>query len=234
MQENVILKATINGYETVRDRVKLYRDSICAINSKWNIERDLRVRILGQLYNLLTQYNVSLVFIRDNYVHPENLAKLLSLDTMQDARSINFDLHTFYKNGYIYNVSSIVEAFSRIIANYLGVNKGSYYSLQSATFKHLGLQTNDEWKAMRVLAFIRNGIHNNGIHRPLDGSPKQSQISYRGREMNFVDGLAITGVTDELLISISADILSFFKLVIQSNEIMELECVEDPSITWRK
>jgi len=121
------------------------------------------------------------------------------------------------------------------VADNIGLQvKKEYYSVLTDLFDTLKFNKGNEWKAMMILANVRNGMHNNGVHKSNsnDKLRQNPSILYRENQVTFAHGFPIGGITDDLLASISSDIVAYFEMVVQSDKVLEVENIKDISVIF--
>lgn len=101
------LASVIQEIELQRNVLDIHRNTLISIHKNWNPDVDIRIRVINQLWNTLTSYNLSICFVHDNYTNPSALIKTLQLQNDLDAIKIIQNLQSFYKKGYIDSLCSI-------------------------------------------------------------------------------------------------------------------------------
>ncbi|MCZ4223489.1 hypothetical protein [Pedobacter rhodius] len=198
--------------ESTRGKIKDYIEELKDTTS-WDIDKDVRINILNQI-NAIMSVNIMNMCFNVQYVNNHSFqVQHFKTETFKDADMMFIAYLTMNKNGFVYNLSAIIERYLRIVIlefdSTIDITKG-IYSIKKKLFSFLGIsKDSDEWNGLKLLSSIRNTIHNNGIHL----SKNDEEILYRESVHPFINNRPHISASYNNLNNIITDLLSLIKMI---------------------
>lgn len=215
--------------EQTRKVIMDYRERIGSLYP-WQPDRDIRIIIVNQLNNCLISHNITLKFITSQLMDLNWIKTSLSVPDNHTAFMILEGYVTNNKNGLIYSLSSVIERFFRLV--YTAVKDPTskliedYRQIRLKIFSFVGISLeSEEWKALAILANIRNTIHNNGIY--IDNRNPEINIVYRGQMEIFRNGYPHYSATYRTINLICVDLLNLITKLHQAQQLLLIPSIHE-------
>jgi len=147
----------------------------------YDIIHGYRTTIFEQIDRLLIYHNTNVVLFIRYVMHPQYVSDLFNTSE-QDSKRIAIDYLQRTKHALIIFVQSVIESYYRSSCTALALKTPyKFTKVYESLFNHFNIPTDSEWcKANKMLAKIRNTLHNNGV-RNMPGET----IYYHGTEFIF-------------------------------------------------
>jgi len=211
-------------FETLRGEIE-NREKELAEKFQWNPDKDVRLRFFRAISNLIRSYSLSLYLGAENVSRSEWLQKTLHPETTNDAYQVIDQYEVFIRNGYIYSLAGLTEAWLRALL--IGIDPmapegQAFWKMKSRLFANLDMQTDghDFGEALNLLSTIRNCIHNNGTHTMDD-----KVISYKDKQYDFKKGNIQRHASTDTLLAITSDIMKMSLFMIGLKQVLNLSNV---------
>jgi len=200
----------LNSFEHLRFYIKKWTE-----NPNYK-DGDIRNMFINQIDRILIYHNLNFHYFIRILQNKNDFDKILETETIEDHYSILETYQTQAKNALIFQLSSILERFLRVILRYFKPDTNSnkqFYAVREEVFDLFHFDKNDEWKAISILSNIRNTFHNNGIHT----SDDISSITYRERNYSFVKNELHSNADYYTLFMITQDIIRLYGNICNSS-----------------
>lgn len=158
-----LIQKYLHELELLRDKALTARKSLVE-QYHYDVIHDYRITIFEQIDRLLIYHNTNVVLFIRYVMHPQYVSDLFNTSE-QDSKRIAIDYLQRTKHALIIFVQSVIESYYRAICATLALKPHNFAKVYESLFNHFNISTDSEWyKANKMLAKIRNTLHNNGIH----------------------------------------------------------------------
>ncbi len=190
--------------ELLRDKALTARKKLVE-QYNYDVIHDYRITIFEQIDRLLIYHNTNVVLFIRYIMHPQYVSDIFNTSE-QDSKRIAIDYLKRTKHALIIFVQSVVESYYRAFCTVLELKTPHNFSkVYESLFKHFNISTDSEWcKANKILAKIRNTLHNNGIHTMSDET-----INYHETEYIFSYNRLHHAAGYETIIYMISDLIDF-------------------------
>lgn len=155
-----------------------------------------------------------------------HLDQILLTPTHRDHYEVMDSYINNIRLSVIINLSMITERFIRVIMQAIG-NRENYlsniYTLREKLMVLLGFSKESPlWTAQQILFNVRNTIHNNGI---FTDEKHENKYKYAGKLHIFKFGCVHNSADFRTLSCIVRDLIDFYNLVIDNDEIKKIDFI---------
>lgn len=217
------INAGLNTLEILRESLK----PIVELNSKRFRANDIRYYFINQLNRAIFCNTLNLSYFERVIKDKNHLDQILLTPTHRDHYEVMDSYINNIRLSVIINLSMITERFIRVIMQAIE-NKENYRDyiskIRNTIFKILKIDSNSEiGKAHKILFLMRNTIHNNGIYT----GKKNDYYDYAFRKHSFIIGCAHDSSDFRTLSCIVRDLIVFYNLVIDNDEIKKIDFIPE-------
>lgn len=194
----------LHELELLRDKALTVRKALVE-QCHYDIIHDYRITIFEQIDRLLIYHNTNVVLFIRYVMHPQYVSDLFNTSE-QDSKRIAIDYLQRSKHALIIFVQSVIESYYRAFCTALALKTPhNFTKVYESLFNHFNIPTDSEWcKANKMLAKIRNTLHNNGIHTMPDET-----IFYHGTEFIFSHNTPHHAAGYDTIIYMISDLIDF-------------------------
>lgn len=199
----VLIQGYVNELEQLRGKALVARQSLVD-QYKYDIIRDYRITIFEQIDRLLIYHDTNVVLFLRYIMHPQYVSDLFNTSE-RDSRRIAIDYLQRTKHSLIIFIQSVIESYYRVLCSALSLKTPYIFAkVYELLFNQFKISTDSDWyKANKILAKIRNTLHNNGIHTMSD-----DVINYHGKEYVFSQGSIHQAAGYETIIHVISDLIA--------------------------
>lgn len=194
----------LHELELLRDKALTARRKLVE-QYHYDVIHDYRITIFEQIDRLLIYHNTNIVLFIRYVMHPQYVSDLFNT-SVQDSKRIAIDYLQRTKHALIIFVQSVIESYYRAFCTALALKTPhNFAKVYESLFNHFNISTDSEWcKANKMLAKIRNTLHNNGIHTMPDET-----IYYHNTEYVFSHNMPHHAAGYETITYMISDLIDF-------------------------
>lgn len=202
------IKNYFNELEQLRGKSLSARASL--VNQfHYDIIHDYRVTIFEQIDRILIYHDTNVILFLRYVMHPQYIGDLFNTSE-RDSKRIAVDYLNTTRYAMIIFIQSVVESYYRGVCRTLSLKSSLNFSkVYESIFNHFNIPKDNDWyNSNKILAKIRNTLHNNGIHTMPDET-----VYYHGREYTFSQNVLHHAAGYETIIYIISDLIDFLHLI---------------------
>lgn len=185
----------IDMYEENRDalentQLKL-KNKIFELNEKypnWYEKKDIRIYVLTKFLSVVSSTKLG-ILQNKLFISQKNWPDLFFKDVVPDRILIDIaqigyirELDTTLRFAYFQRIFSNYEACIKMIAAACPIGTTNDY--KGFVTQYLKIR-NDSDNFLNILKWVRNSIHNNGIHIPNQSKDDEKTFTYQGKQIEF-------------------------------------------------
>jgi hypothetical protein len=214
----------IRRNEHLEGLISVIIDEIQTNHIEWPKRNDVRYTTFTRIQNTLRNCKLSMINLV--CILNDKILEIMPADQIEDRLN---EYDKYLRFSYFQHMISQMECGIRVIMRHIDHTK--YYSKKEpfnniykfiCVFLHF-TKHDDFFKLIR---FIRNSIHNNGLHFP--DNNRSEEIEYRGKRILFENEKPVTFASWINLYDITEDIISVFKEIFETKPIAQENLIIDP------
>lgn len=223
MMDYTEINAGLGTLEILRESLK----PIVELNSKRFRENDIRYCFINQLNRAIFCNTLNLSYFERTIRDKNHLDQILWTPTHRDHYQVMDSYINNIRLSLIINLSTITERFIRVIMQAVE-DKENYRNniskIRDTMFEILKIDSNSAIStAYKILFLMRNTIHNNGIYT----GKKNDYYDYAFRKHSFIIGCTHKSADFRTLSCIVRDLIDFYNLVIDNDEIKKIDFIQE-------
>ncbi len=214
-----------------KTQVKL-KDKILELNTanpSWFEKKDIRIYVVIKLLSLVSSTKLG-ILENKLFVLKENWPDLFFEDVVPkniliDIGQVGYikELDTTLRFAYFQRMFSNYEAFVKMLA--LACPAGTTNDYKGFVTQYLKLKKDDD-NFLNILKWVRNSIHNNGIHIPDDSKHDNKTFTYKAKQIEFRK-FHWVDVSWQDVINLVDDLIDLSFQIIDDKKIQGVEYIED-------
>ena len=201
-----LIQRYFNELEQLRGRALTARNNLI---EKFHYDEihDYRITIFEQIDRLLIYHDTNVILFLRYILHPQYVSDLFKTSE-QDSKRIAIDYLQRTKHALIIFIQSVIESYYRAFCACFGTKVPTNFSkVYEALFNQYNIPKENDWfKANKILAKVRNTLHNNGIHTMPDDT-----VVYHGRNYILSQNTLHNAAGYETIIYIISDLIDFLR-----------------------
>lgn len=194
----------LDEFEQLRGKALTARKALVE-QSHYDEIRDYRITIFEQIDRLLIYHDTNIVLFLRYIMHPQYVSDLFKTSE-QDSKRIAIDYLQRTKHALIIFIQSVIESYYRAFCATLTTTvPNNFAKVYEKLFNQYNIPKENDWyKANKILAKVRNTLHNNGIHTMPDDA-----VFYHGRNYIFSQNTLHDAAGYDTIIHIISDLIEF-------------------------
>lgn len=212
----------INYAKDVLKETKKNREELKQKNLEWNELTDARLLFFAQQREIFQSYLLVMSMAKKCFFNLP-IWKNSNVKSEKEARESSFVQDRFYwfaehmKSGLFIEGFVVFETTCRIIAKELGLENFSLSSLAKSLIDETS-KNNEHKNLIDIYLFIRNTMHNGGIH-----NKKTKSITYKEKEYHFIQGKPVDVLEGwDGLFYLSLELISMMREVINTSAVSSI------------
>ncbi|WP_185290430.1 hypothetical protein [Chryseobacterium lactis] len=217
------ISAGLNTLEKLRESL----NPTAELNiSRFN-HNDIRYNFINQLNRAIFCNTLNLSYFERTIRDKNHLDQILWTPTNKDHYEVMDSYVNNIRLSIVINLSTITERFMRRVLAAVENKENTndpIWKIRNRIFQILKIDSESEISnAHKILFHMRNTIHNNGIYT----GKENDYYDYASRKHNFIIGFAHSSADFKTISFIVKDLLAFYNLVINNNDIKKINFIEE-------
>ncbi len=209
----------VKQLEPIRDQAAQNKESVVAIYSNIDPEKDARITAFSKMVNVFNSVQLALTFV-SKHLLDLNWWKVISRGEipLSDARIYAKEFMGFSKLGFVQFLFSTTESSFRLFLRALDSTAcdggmGPFKSVYDCLLRSsLSLYPPESIELLDLLRLVRNTVHNNGVY--FHRNWRDAAVTWRGTSYEFKQSTPVDFVTWQFLLEVSDDIRSLMHTIV--------------------
>lgn len=231
--------AMIKHVESILNQTVENKKEVISIYSSVDPSKDARITAFSKLIDVFNSTQLSLIFVSKHLMNNawwSDICKNPIPNTGPKSYTDGFG--RFIKFGLLHGIFSCVESSLRIFLRAVDHTAcsgglGNFESVYKCLLQSkLSKPQLNGVELLHLLRLVRNTIHNNGVYFHKSGN--DDSVTWKGTIYEFKQGLPVHGITLDFILTISDDVLSLLRSVVEDAKIRAITHeISDPAGPYR-